>query len=494
MKRSALLAILFLSLLATAVNKPEFGRITPFEKDNKWGLMKNGEICLLPTFESIKPLGNYFVFTENGKEGILSSTHILSPAIYDKILYADKYSPAFTYLNGNEKGFGRLYSKKYIDYNNNIVEDTVSTFVIYPGQFKEFMLNTEANSGSPIYAICQTHEGDFKILNINNGADLTPFYDMKKLGGNIKDVLKGKIPLSQLKVKRTAYDTSNDFDKLFKKHPELKGFDRSNLRLIEDKYKFSDEEILEHIVQGPFKGVITDIGVISIPLEYSSTEDVLKRDPSNLYALTSIIIDESRSSYPNRPSTFLMSTDEKFEINKQHAADLYAYYKSFIPVWKKIKSIAIAKNDSVFIEYANAELEDCISKADEAEDELSKYQRISNITTAMNSFASGLLSAASSMQNKTAGYSVSQPVSGNLSQTNIGSSSKTEKYDLNEQVSYNRDKKTYSQYDSQLSAHFAGNRTMSTWSVSDAQKKMRDLRQKWVDRGKSFPKSANEDR
>lgn len=67
-------------------------------------------------------------------------------------------------------------------------------------------------------------------------------------------------------------------------------------------------------------------------------------------------------------------------------------------------------------------------------------------------------------------------------------------FSLNDQQAYNKDKSIYERYDSQLASHFAGNQTMSSSSVRQAQKTMIKLRTKWEKKGKSFPRSANENR
>lgn len=82
----------------------------------------------------------------------------------------------------------------------------------------------------------------------------------------------------------------------------------------------------------------------------------------------------------------------------------------------------------------------------------------------------------------------------NYSNSSSGSSSGSNGKSLSEQQSYNTDKRTYERYDSQLSSHFAGNQKMSSSSVRQAQKKMKDLRQKWERKGRSFPHSQNESR
>ncbi|MBD5268015.1 MAG: hypothetical protein HDS45_00210 [Bacteroides sp.] len=80
------------------------------------------------------------------------------------------------------------------------------------------------------------------------------------------------------------------------------------------------------------------------------------------------------------------------------------------------------------------------------------------------------------------------------SRKSIENSSTGSKFSLSEQTNYNNDKKTYERYDSQLASHFAGNIVMSKSSVEKAQQEMKRLRTKWINKGKSFPKSSNETR
>lgn len=65
---------------------------------------------------------------------------------------------------------------------------------------------------------------------------------------------------------------------------------------------------------------------------------------------------------------------------------------------------------------------------------------------------------------------------------------------LSSNQSYNSDKRTYNNYDSMLSAYYAGNRNASPSEVSQWKQKMRQLREKWENKGRSFPHSRNEDR
>lgn len=103
------------------------------------------------------------------------------------------------------------------------------------------------------------------------------------------------------------------------------------------------------------------------------------------------------------------------------------------------------------------------------------------------------------MQNNSQSYdgNSSYDESSSYSKSSASSSSKSssgDKYNVSEQRACNTDKRTYSNYESQLASHFAGNRTMTSSEVRNAQSKMRQLRNKWVKKGYSFSKSPYEDK
>lgn len=65
-------------------------------------------------------------------------------------------------------------------------------------------------------------------------------------------------------------------------------------------------------------------------------------------------------------------------------------------------------------------------------------------------------------------------------------------FSLSEQTAYNRDKRTYSNYESQLSKIIYGNSSASQSEIKNIRQKMKSLRLKWEKKGKSFPKSSLE--
>ncbi len=73
-------------------------------------------------------------------------------------------------------------------------------------------------------------------------------------------------------------------------------------------------------------------------------------------------------------------------------------------------------------------------------------------------------------------------------------SSSSDRLSLSENQSYNTDKRTYANYDSMLSAYYAGVRNASSSEVSQWKQNMKRLRTKWESKGKSFPHSENENK
>lgn len=301
--------------------------------------------------------------------------------------------------------------------------------------------------------------------------------------------------MSDLRVKAKVSDIEKDFRKKYKKHTEFYYFNHPYLRKIIDESKLNEENAIATISVGPYNGFISQDGFISIPIQYSDAEEVLKRDPSNLYALDYLLFEEYRYKSPKMPDTFLMDSNQRFDAFHKYYAETYEFESAYIPVWENMLAIAKEKNQNNFIDLFSERLETTRKRAHESSNELKKYGKVAAITNSLNSLAQGFLNTASLLNETTSSISDSPDYSVNT--TNFGralSSKSIDKSSLNEQTNYNRDKKTYERYDSQLSSHFAGNQTMSESSVRDAQNCMRSLRTKWESKGKSFPRSSNENR
>lgn len=219
----AINSILFCLMGTISASAIGWNQAYTFEKDGKWGLMVNEEVCLLPTFESLRPFGNFFIYTENGREGILDKNRIITPAIYDKIdgVYNVRGLTYVSYNNDGETGLKLLGGvRKYIlpfSNSNNVYSDTIrETQIVTPEQYKDFNTITGINkkmSGNDIL-LCTDTAGNINIIDLEYGINITPYYDLKKLGGNIKDVLKGKTPYSGLRIDRDNSDIHKDTEKI----------------------------------------------------------------------------------------------------------------------------------------------------------------------------------------------------------------------------------------------------------------------------------------
>lgn len=492
-----LICIGIFPMIMSGYESPRFNKVTTFKKDGKWGARINDETMLLPAYESLRwkehklsPGDFVFIYTENGKEGILGRYHMATLPLYDKI---EKilYSPsAFIYENAGERGIRKFdYAYTYVNPSTKeIIKATDRDLdIIIPGQYKNFVVNGDIREETDAYAICQTHDNKLRIINLRDGKDYTPYFDIKKLGGNIKDVIKGKIPLKDLEINMKQHDVWNQFTKIKEKHKEYQietapeGFRSLGILPF-----YEEEEILEHTKDGRFEGVITVDGYVSIPLQYNHPDEILERDPENFPAIVhKIYIDKDNNRVKN-PS----QTGESYPVYYTKVAD---YNYSYVPVWEAVKELALARKNEKYVKIADSEIKACKEQAQKAANKANSYKRRDAIFSSISSFVSQI----SNMVGQNNGSSSSYQNDAEMAKTSSSSSkgkSNGNKYALNQQVNFNRDKKTYAQYDSQLAAYFAGNRPMTISEKEEAQRKMRELREKWEKQGKNIPKSQNEDR
>lgn len=484
----------------------EWGVPYVFEDNGKYGLKINEEVYVLPIYEKLQSCGDYFTYTENGKKGILDHDRIILPAIHDKILFiANIYGNTFVvYRDSEVTGLVKLGGiRKYVDLLNRVHCDTIQeTHILPPGQYKDFesilSVNEEICSGDILF--CTDQDDKINIIDLKYGINMTPYYDIKKLKGNIQDVLKGKVPYSKLKIKRKGSDIRKEFYRILNKHPELEHKAeplRNLMRGMHVYCQYNDSEILDSITIGPYKGVISIDGFISIPRVYSSRDDVLSRNPYNVMALASKLDEDMRKYKPEMENTTWLNSDQRFEVYTEYYNNLCEYYEACISPWESLRDFALTNptTSEAMKDYLNERISTLKADFIEASNTANKYNRVANITSAMSSFAASLSSITSVMENY---QQINMPSEGTLSNGNYNTYStnpdKGNGFNLSEQTNYNRDKRTYECYDSQLASHFAGNMVMSSSSVKNAQNEMVRLRKKWTDKGKSFPHSANETR
>jgi len=187
-----------------------------FHKNNKIGLIQNGEITLPAEYDSIRFAsgGNKFIVEKNKKKGVLSKTETIAPIIYDDIesldycfiLNKDNKKALLCNKKASELKYDSIksiesFSKK--DYSN-LYEDYVKYFI------------TEANGKKGLYAKITSNDkpsGFFKIFD-------TKYDDIKTYENKfiIKNDEKYAIAtITQLKNPKFKYDNV-EVDSIIDKH------------------------------------------------------------------------------------------------------------------------------------------------------------------------------------------------------------------------------------------------------------------------------------
>lgn len=225
--------------------------------------------------------------------------------------------------------------------------------------------------------------------------------------------------------------------------------------------------------EGDVTGFITDNGLDLGPLAYSTPKERLKRNPSSIVALAMNIWDGKNNTHRGR-------TELKDLIGLCALAEEIGYRNSdFVNQYSeeidRMEAFVTRQEESMERERRNREFNERIDRISAA------------LTGALNAGIAAY-SAVTSPGNGS-GYdgdvtSATAKKTGKLSQ-NINS--------LSDNQAYNTDKKSYNNYDSMISAVRAGNRKANPTEVKKWMQSMKQLRQKWEAKGKSFPHSPNED-
>ncbi len=374
----------------------KFGEVYPFKdfETQKWGLKINGEICMQAGFDSIAPLSDdlftYYDHEFPDKEGILSKNDIILPVgRYDKILLRSSKMVIFEQNGG--KGLDLLRPViVYKEYGSGkTIKIETETHPIKPGDYEDIKL-----IGSPEYpfmVVAQKTKGDLRLICLENGFDYTSFYPLKNLGGNIKKVIEGKLPLDQLKIKKTVYDVSKELRKISEKNNITYGRKPEGFYIID--YESKDKsQVVDTIKVGDFIGTINEIGGISFPSDYYQIDNYGKLHPNNPYVIVKKFDEWDAENWPRSVNTFGMNSDQRFDVYREEANQKVAYYKTILPFWEKLKSYieTIGWDEDPIYQRVKYEVDFSKEKLEETEREAGSYNRTAAFTQAMTNFANSL--------------------------------------------------------------------------------------------------------
>lgn len=235
---------------------------------------------------------------------------------------------------------------------------------------------------------------------------------------------------------------------------------------LDAKLKSSKPEGVEFYEYNGRKWPILPNGLDLMIITQNSPEERLKRNPNSLVGLALKYINSESNNYnANRLEEILA------------AAEKMGYGDSDLARYVRLKY----KDMSAFIARQEKERE--------------RRERVERFNARVDAIAGAMIStlytAMDAYDSATSSYSSDSSYENG---SRKGNKSNSSDFKLSKQDGYNSDKRVYENYDSMLSAYFAGNRQASVAEAKKWQNAMKSLRKKWEDKGKSFPHSGNEDK
>lgn len=427
---SMVLAIIVYSI-AWGVNTES---IYPYNDNGLWGLKINGEVCLLPGFDNLQKIenSNLFIYTDNGHKGIISPFGVIFPdEMADSIVstnprmvqYFRDSKKYVAFIDGYNGVIGNPLRVDGINYiGKKLFTYTVdgnvgaryygdTSDIVVPGQYKELKGSwkfMDKGLGDEDFIAAIDKQGEIHLFDLRRNEDVSPFYPFSKLGGNAKKIAEGKKPLDDLWIKKYAYqirdDISKESSKSYKKNgPKGVNTGWGMTQSITNTFSIDsigENDIAEYISTNNYNGVVTTFGTITIPIKYNTLADLKKRNSANPYVLYLEIDEQMDRDEPKRyDTTWVLSSDERFEIFRQEFAEKTEYYAKYLALWEKlygyIKEIGM-DNDPIYEDVDNR-IWSCRKLYNENSHELDRYNGVASVTNALNSLAGNLRNIASQM-------------------------------------------------------------------------------------------------
>lgn len=241
-------------------------------------------------------------------------------------------------------------------------------------------------------------------------------------------------------------------------------------KAIDEKFKQTAPEGIASYLNADEYWCILPTGLDLGVLAYNDIRSQLERNPNSLVAnIENLISKATGNEILDVLTKARILVEQMGYKGSDYAKDLEQRYR--------FESTYIAKQEQKRreqerIDRINAQI-DAISGA-----------LLSGVNTAMNTYTA--VTGASGANTSTTAGTTKQ------SKHNTGKNNPSNS--LSQNHAYNTDKRTYAQYDSLLSAYFAGNRSASYQEVKRWKESMKQLRTKWERQGKDFPHSSNEER
>lgn len=453
------------------------------EETGLYGIKYQDQVVMLPYFEDLKGenRSGIFIYTDGDKSGLFSINGFVTPPVFDKIKQGvDLFISTW---------FGTIGDKWYLIKKDGLIEMPFECEDVFNIQYLG-----DKGKQKRISYILKPKGGKWSIFSIG-GLDLLPE------NGLSEDFLEHY--LHELNYEKKIDKARNQFDKYYKeakKDGSIKDklFFNEEIQAIYDRHmgnsSYPDPSIPNIPIEiGRFEGFVNELGIISIPIIYDRPQQVLERDPQNIYALEAVWEKDIPGYETLSIFADLKEYEEKRQLNAErnyNSALLYAKLaelaleQGFDPDCPLVLKYLSKSN----VEGAKRKLDNIVAENQRNQQRRATIDAVGN--SLMNIINSSAEAYATTQGNNFSDFDPTDMKVSNFSNSSLKQSSKNNQ-NVSEQMRCNADKRVYERYESMLSkAKASGNASVS--EMDEWKSKMSALRLKWEKKGYSFPHSPLE--
>lgn len=516
---------LLIALVSNVINAQPKEGFSFYQQDGLWGVLYNGEPCLLPRFESVAEIdyGGIFFYKENGKWGIANLWNKVSEAFCDSIvntsdirkdnefnytcsIYGDKsfsFGSKYLFSIGGKWGICAMDGKEIIPpiYDNINIERNYypGSLGIKKGLWIAYYLATKDGVAQLIDEL-----GNTVIPNVISYEYFNSKKGLKELAKSVKKEEEERLKSADVNGLKNKFDEVRSYirnvtnaNTLFRSYQMGDSIPREiwfGTREGKKIKPFGDEVYIDGL-----KSITNSYGFISTPLVYNSPTFRVQRNPTDVYAYMAIEKENKiQLLYFGGPDKYYLN--DEYVVNGEAVKNMEALARR-IAVYKELEKMARQINDTEAYKMVSNEREDAEIKLAHYEDALRRTTKLMRFNASVDRFSNTATSILNSMANAYGSLSSNSNYSYSNSSTANSSGSKNvsgkQSMSMSDQVNYNSLRNTYNKWASDLmQMKNANGRYINGFSINDkkhAQSEMKRLRNEAMNKwGKEIPYNSIE--
>ena len=495
---------------------------TPYQQGGKWGVLFNGEPCLLPCFEQISDIdkGGRFVYKEKGKWGIANVWRKVTDAFCDSLICINADNPHFCEVYTFTKPYECAFRSYYLFAQQGkwgiCHADGVELFPpIYDHIYEKcFGLSDLGFKRKEYIKLWQKNYNCFFLVKINGSYKLidrfgseivseVPSYDYlfskegkKTLSTIIKTIKKAKNNDNAWETwKKDIYESTTPYVLYRSKRDEGKEPRCIYFGCNHDKFFEMQGDTMT--ISGK-KSIVNDYGFISTPLVYDSPYFRLQRNPLDVFSLAELV-DEKETELPyGHYQHYVKDTEVTSGAAKRDLILLQRKIKSFT----ELMDIAKRLGDTDAYNDVKKRKESNQKAYDKYKENYDRAVKVMNFNSSVDKIAGAATSFLNTMMNAVGGsspnYNTTSSASGTSMGNQGGSTSTSKRMTMTDQVNYNSLRNTYNKWASDLmqmknrNGHYQnGYNTSDKLHAQSEMKRIRsEAKSKW---NKEIPYNSIED-